>query len=234
MDGDLGLIMASKVAAVVVNVMRNGLEVCSENLPGVTTMELGRELVADLVVVDQGKLEQVVEGWVKARQLTAGPLVMVLSSEVCFEHEWEKLERHELDKAIQRFLEEVPVESVGWKVFETEKGFRLVAINRGLYEAVRKAFERLGFGVVAVVPAFVLSAMGIGAQLSSQACRLIVRQLASVAAQGFELETSRPETLATQRRRFLNANGLWVAVFCGVSLTLLGLVSWWLFRRPGQ
>lgn len=61
-------------------------------------------------------------------------------------------------RLIQSFLDMVPVEEVASKIYKTEKGFKIVATNKKLYETVILTFIKMRFVIDAVLPYSVLPA----------------------------------------------------------------------------
>lgn len=225
--------MAKKEIPIIVNVNRNRLTVCGGGLTDVAVCDLGSEVVADLAVVSPEKLETLVAGFVQQNNLTPGPMVIILASDVCFETEIVRGEGVEAQKEVQKFLDAVPLASFSSKVFENEKGYWVVAIGRDFYEAIRKAWEKSGFVVRMVIPGYVVGAIGVGETFDLAACQMVMKHLDTLAENGFELENKKQETFSVQRSKFFNLHKMWVIIFCVGSLIMLAVVAYIVTRRPG-
>lgn len=224
--------MAKKTSPIVVNVNRNRLLICGTQVPAVVEVSLTSDMVSDLTVVDQAKLEAAVAGLIQQNKLTPAPAIVILASDICFEQDIARLKESDLQIQIQKFLDTVPLTSVSSKVFETDTGYRVVAISRDFYEVVRTAFEKLGFTVQVVVPGYVLGAVGVGDKFDLQACQLVIRNLDTISQHGFELEKKPQEPFSVARSRFFNTHKFWVLLFFVVSLTTLAVVAYLVLRRP--
>lgn len=225
--------MSKKEILTIINIGRNKLAVCSAGSGGISTIELGADVVTDLTVIDFDKLVYVVGGFVKQSQLTPGPLLMILAREVCFEHEIVRSAGMDVAIEVQKFLDTVPLTSVSSKVFETDKGYMAVAIGREFYEALRSAWEQVGFVVKVVVPGYVLGAVGVGEVFDAGACQMVMRNLGTLSEHGFELESKKEETFSQVRSKFFNTHKVWVIGFFVISLVMLALVAFLVFRKPG-
>jgi hypothetical protein len=206
--------MAKKqIEPIIINVSRGKLQVCGVGRYEPVEMGITSDMVADMVIVSQEKINTAVAGFIKQNNFQAGPIVMILSADVCFETEIPLEKRNELTQEMQKFLDAVPMVNVSSKVYEGEKGFRVVAISRDFYEGFRRALESLNFKIQAVVPSYVLETVGVKNNFDATACQLVFKHLEVILGQGFELEAKKEETFAVARSKFLNRNKLWVVAF---------------------
>jgi hypothetical protein len=125
----------------------------------------------------------------------------------------------------------IPFGSVGFKTFHLGNEFKLVAINRDFYESVKTAFESMGFSVVAVVPNFVFSSMGLKDDFNIEACRLILRKMDYVMENSFLTQEDSEATLAVSRHFISRHQGLFAAlslIFVGTAI----FTAFYTLRRP--
>ena len=169
----------------VVEVRRQGLKVCGTNVVGVAQMPFAEGVVKDLDVVDQVKLATQVKEFVTASQIKPTPLVIILSSEVYFDREMTGTSDSEISAQGQSFVDSVPLVNPSSKLFKLKDKYRMVVINRRLYESIRSAFEAVGFPVTAVVPELVLGEAGVAGDFDANACRVILKKMDYVLENSF-------------------------------------------------
>ena len=161
----------------IVEVKRQGLKVCGTNVVGVAQMLFPEGVVKDLDVTDQVKLATQVKEFVTTSQIKPTPLVIILSSEVYFDREIIGTNDVEVSTQGQTFVDSVPLVNPSSKLFKLKDKYRMVVINRRLYESIRSAFEAIGFPVTAVVPELVLGEAGVTGDLDANACRVILKKM---------------------------------------------------------
>lgn len=161
----------------VVEVRRQGLKVCGTNVVDVAQMPFAEGVVKDLDVADQVKLATQVKEFVTASQIKPTPLVIILSSEVYFDREITGTTDSEVSAQGQTFVDSVPLVNPSSKLFKLKDKYRMVVINRRLYESIRSAFEAAGFLVTAVVPELVLGEAGVAGDFDANACRVILKKM---------------------------------------------------------
>ena len=161
----------------IVEVKRQGLKVCGTNVVGVAQMLFPEGVVKDLDVTDQVKLATQVKEFVATSQIKPTPLVIILSSEVYFDREIIGTNDVEVSTQGQTFVDSVPLVNPSSKLFKLKDKYRMVVINRRLYESIRSAFEAIGFPVTAVVPELVLGEAGVTGDLDANACRVILKKM---------------------------------------------------------
>jgi len=161
----------------VVEVKRQGLKVCGTNVVGVAQMPFSEGVVKDLDVTDQVKLATQVKEFVTTSQIKPTPLVIILSSEVYFDREIIGTNDVEVSTQGQTFVDSVPLVNPSSKLFKLKDKYRMVVINRRLYESIRSAFEAIGFPVTAVVPELVLGEAGVVGDFDANACRVVLKKM---------------------------------------------------------
>lgn len=169
----------------IVEVRRQGIRVCGTNVAGVAQMPFAEGVVKDLDVTDQGKLMTQIKEFVTTSQIKPTSLVIILSSEVYFDREIPGGTDTEVAAAAQTFIDSVPLLNPSSKLFKLKDKYRIVVINRRLYESIRSAFESAGFPVSAVVPELVLGDVGVVGDFDAVACRVILKKMDFILANSF-------------------------------------------------
>lgn len=169
----------------IVEVRRQGIRICGTNVAGVAQMPFGEGVVKDLDVADQSKLMTQIKEFVTASQIKPTQLVIILSLEVYFDREINSVVDAEVAAEVQSFVDNVPLLNPSSKLFKMKDKYRIVVINRRLYESIRSAFEAVGFAVAAVVPELVLGDVGVAGDFDAQTCRVILKKMDYILANSF-------------------------------------------------
>ena len=107
--------------------------------------------ISDLEVVNRKKLDSLIQSFVKSYKIAPTNIVIVLSTLVTFERDFPQ-GSVEMEKNIEEFLELVPFEDHISKKALFSGTTKIVAANRELCEAIKSAFQNLGFVVTGVYP----------------------------------------------------------------------------------
>lgn len=129
---------------------------CSNNVPTVLQVGLPLDIVNDMEVVNEEKLNTLIQTFIESNKIVPTDIIILLSPAFTFEKELEELPSDQLDKEIQKFLEFVPFENISSKVVKFEKKWKVVATSKELCELFKKAFEKQKFSVVGITPASIL------------------------------------------------------------------------------
>lgn len=136
------------------------------------------EIVRDLEIVNSNLLENLIKLFVSNNKIVPMELIIVLADNACFIKDFVPPtaasgpqqqnvnqsapitpQNNEASKKMQEdidfFIEHVPFENVQSRNFPVGNGTKVLAVNRDFYEAIRKAFEKMGFGVREVYPGMV-------------------------------------------------------------------------------
>lgn len=135
---------------------RNGFLFFEKTLPQVISIPFQPDVVANLDILDRDKIKNQVKQLLTTHKIKPTTLIIILATGVLFEKILpEVTEEQKLDE-IKKFLENMPFENVSTITYKLEKGYRVIAMNRDLYETIKETFASEGFTVVAVVPVFSL------------------------------------------------------------------------------
>lgn len=222
--------MAKARALIVIDVNRNGLSLCASKLTNPVVFEFPAKAIQDLEVVDATSLAIAVKGFVSQCQLPVSDVVLVLSSDICFEKDLDSIVESDLPGVIQRFVDTVPVASVSSKTFRFQNNRRLIVINRRFYEVLNDALSDLGFSVIAVVPGFALGELGIKT-FDASACRLLLKKIDFLKDNSF-ISPPSLENFSAKKEHFVKSNQKLLVLFFIIAIIFLGLTLYLTLRRP--
>lgn len=120
---------------------------------------LSVELMTDLEIVDREKLIAFIGQFLQANNVPIGAVTFLLAATNLFEQDLSAVAPKDLDVAAQKFSDSVPFESVASKRILVGDKLRLIAANRDVLDALKKAFEKKGFVAQACVPYTVIQVL---------------------------------------------------------------------------
>lgn len=211
--------MKTNTAPIVVDVARDRLSLCTYANPQPFVFKFTSSMISDLEVVNHNELSQGIKGFIESTKLKSGQVVLILSESVYFEKDFAGPESPS-QSSIDNFVETVPFSSTSSKLFKVGSGYKLVVVNRDLYEPLKKAFELNGFSVAAVVPGFVLGTANISPELTPESCRIIYRKIDQVILDSMIGMDEDNQSLHNQEQRFLEKNKVLVIL---LSVLFIGM-----------
>jgi hypothetical protein len=222
--------LAKKNADNVVSVSRKGLALCGPGITGIIKMPFSESVIKDLDVVGFTQLSDLLKKFVDVNKISICELVMVLNSDTYFETELVGKDDKELAENLQSFVDNVPLANPSSRIFKIGEKYRVVVINRNLYESLRAIFESMGFKVKAVVPELILSNVGVaGSDFDLNACKLILKSKDFILSNSFVGPASLKENdnwinHNKKKALILAITGIAIAIF-GVGLIIWQTVS---------
>lgn len=90
------------------------------------------------------------------------------------------------EEEIQQFLSYVPFENVSFKVFKKDTLIRIMATNRDLFEAFKRAIEKQGGTIAVIIPSFAFEmykGIKLGSSLSAQSAGAIFHNIDAIKGQ---------------------------------------------------
>lgn len=126
------------------------------NVINMISLEWPLDVIKDLEVLNKEKLATLIQAFVQSNNIVPCSVLIVLSQAVTFEKDLQESPSEDQDREMQKFIDVVPFEEVISRIIKLEKKWKIVAINKELYEPIRDAFEKQGFLIISVVPASVL------------------------------------------------------------------------------
>ncbi|MFH1832601.1 MAG: hypothetical protein ABH816_00340 [Candidatus Levyibacteriota bacterium] len=146
----------SKKSTAVLYIEGNRVIFYGGNVSQMLSLDIPLEIVSDVEVLDKEKLFSLISAFVQSNKIEASNLLILLSTMVTFEKDFQEAVLEDLEEEIQKFIDLVPFQDIDSKKIMIGKKCKIVAINKEFCEAFKNAFERLGFSITAVVPTSVL------------------------------------------------------------------------------
>lgn len=112
--------------------------------------------IRDLEVFDYDTINAQIKAFVVNSRLTAANILFIFAEHTIFEKIFLKLQTVDKDIVVQTFLENIPFENLSHKIYENPKEFKVIAINKEIFTALKSAFEKLGFTVLGAIPQFAI------------------------------------------------------------------------------
>jgi hypothetical protein len=216
----------------VINLDRDRLVMCDQRTSKTEELIFPEGTIRDLEIIDRTKLFTALQEFIKQKQIAPSPVILVLSPNIYFDKTLSKVSAEERDNEAAAFLESIPFASIGSRMFNIGSEFRIVAINRDLYEVVKNAFVGLGFKVVAAAPAFVLGPIGVPEQFSYESCRVIYRKLDYIIANSFLTDNTVPTEFRLKQRHYLSKHRIVFSIFSLLAIVLALGTSVMTLKRP--
>lgn len=137
-------------------VTRQALVIFSPDFPDLQSMTVTSEVMTDLEVINQPALERVIKNWLRRTQLVPSSLAIFFVEDTYFFEDVTQVPVSVEDPQVLEFAATAPFANVVTKIFPTQNGARIVAINRELLQPIISAFEKVGFSVLAAAPSFAI------------------------------------------------------------------------------
>lgn len=106
----------------------------------------------DLELVDSEQLNLQLKTFITTNKLAPASILFIISDAIIFEKVFVLTPATNKDLEIQKFLENIPFEHVSYKVINSEKNYKVLAINKELYSSLQFSFESLAFKSLGVIP----------------------------------------------------------------------------------
>lgn len=112
--------------------------------------------IRDLEVFDYDTINAQIKAFVVNNRLAAANILFIFAEHTIFEKIFLKSQTIDKDIVVQTFLENIPFENLSHKIYENPREFKVIAINKEIFTALKSAFEKLGFTVLGAIPQFVI------------------------------------------------------------------------------
>lgn len=109
-------------------------------------------LIRDFEVVNRNDLEVQLILFINYYKIQPGQLVIILSSELCFEKDIMEANESQFEMIVNNFLFSLPFEETIHKTYKLARGYKIVAVNKDLLETIKFIFTKIGFKTLAIVP----------------------------------------------------------------------------------
>lgn len=200
---------------------RDKLSFCDIKTSSLLVFNYPPSTVKDLEIINHDELSKQLLTFIEQHQIAPTDLIFILSPNVAFEKDLSHLSEDERQNQTHIFLDVIPFSSVSSRLFHIGTDYKLVAINRDLYESIKTAFEFAGFSVTAVVPNFVLGSIGVKDGFNFEACRVIVKRPDFITENSF-LTKDEDQTLVIKQRHFLQEHS---TLFALLSLSFVAFAA---------
>lgn len=114
-------------------------------------------IIKDFEIVSKEDLQKQLTFFIESNKFPPARMVLILSDASIFEKNLPLMNETERVVQIQNYIDNVPFEDVGIKLLPFEKGVRILATNRTLYETLKDIFEKKGINIEGVIPALIVS-----------------------------------------------------------------------------
>lgn len=112
--------------------------------------------IQDLEVFDYDLLNAQIKTFVETNKLAPANILFIFAEQTIFEKIFLKSQTVDKDKVVETFVENIPFENLSHKVYESPTEFKIIAINKEIYTALKSAFERLRFTALGAIAQFVI------------------------------------------------------------------------------
>ena len=196
----------------------------------VAALDFPPTILADVTVIDQEQFKKAVTKLLAQYKADAGPVLIVLATDVCFVHEIEvdaKKEKKPNAEILNELRSSMPYTNVFARVIHQGKRELAVALNREFYEPLLAVLREEGFDVTTLIPEFILSTpiaeTGLTPELAVQLAAMVDK------LESFDLlesqEKARMITTSAQTPEDKKRTLMLVGVF--TLLTLILVAVWW-------
>ena len=108
-------------------------------------------LIQDLEIVDQDQLLLQIKTFIATNKITPANILYIVANTVIFEKDFQIVPNIDKNLEIQKFLENIPFEHVIYKIIDSEKVSKVLALNRELYDVLKFSLESIGFKDLGIV-----------------------------------------------------------------------------------
>jgi hypothetical protein len=108
-------------------------------------LSLPTDIIANLEVLNHDALYTLIKNWAAKFPSTGAEIVWVFGKDVVYEHVMAEEEKTVWESVVVRFLDLLPFEEVESRVYHTVKESKVVAINKDLYNALKRGFALQGY-----------------------------------------------------------------------------------------
>jgi len=160
----------------VIYLQKDRIQVYVPNTRSVVELHFPTEVIRDCDVIDKDSLVTLIKTFLATGKLPPADFLIVIADNASFIRDFSQpqptqpqkpqqtqaahlLFQANLPTLINTFVEHVPFENVASKTFPLKNGTRVFTTNRELYETIKMAFDKQGYFVTMVLPAFVFGSV---------------------------------------------------------------------------
>ena len=200
----------------------------------VATLDFPPTILADITVVDQEQFKKAITKLLAQYKVEAGPVLVVLASDVCFVQEIvqdEAKEKKPTDEVVKELRLSMPFTNVFVRIIRQGKKQTVLALNREFYEPLLDVFTQQSFEVTTLIPEMILSQSlgetGLSAEIALQLTAAVDK------LEEFDLlETEdKPKLITTSAQTPEDKKRTLLLASIFAVLTLLLVAVWWWTNR---
>lgn len=138
----------------VIFLKRNSFLIYEEGRQALLSLDLPETIIKNLELVNKDQLEIYLKDFIEKNKLTSSNLIIIATDEVLFEKKLPDLKVAELQTEVQKFLDNVPVDTPVSKVYKEDGGYKVTVLNSDFATYLKASFINLGYSVEAFIPYF--------------------------------------------------------------------------------
>lgn len=135
-------------------VAKNNLVFFMPDLAELATLSMSSDVFFDLEIISEPGLERVLKNWLQQSRLKPNSTAVFIDEANYYYTDLAKTPAAVSAEEIQEFANTVPFNDVISKVFPTQRGSRIIVLNRNFLYPLVTVLERCGFNILLVAPAF--------------------------------------------------------------------------------
>lgn len=148
--------MAQTLTKAFLYIERGGFIYAQANNPTIARFTFAPTSVRDLEVVNPIELAQQIKLFVAQNKLPAASILVAIGENACFQKEFSVPVALADVADIQNYMNNVPFESVAYRMYPVDKKTIVVTANVDFYDALEQCFTDLGFQVSATIPFYAI------------------------------------------------------------------------------
>lgn len=205
----------------VIFIDRNWMQWYTGTSPTILSANFPPKAVVDLEVMDREAMRNFIKAFIAQYHIVPLSVIIVLSSSI-YLYEDIPSDKDKEERISEEFLSSVPFENFTSKEYPLEKGKRIVAVSKSLYEIIRQTLESAGFVIAAIIPEFILDQHAAKRWLDAEMGKAIVRSVDSLKLKTILTQEEVNEEEVQKRQIFMTKNKR--AMILGIVFALLILI----------
>lgn len=124
---------------------KNRLDYIDEKIGNTLKLDFPASVLSDLEIINKEEFIKLLDAFISANKLVSSVFLVIVSNNLVFEKNFTQIDETNKENEIHNYLDNVPFEEIGYKVFNQEKGIKIIAFNKEIYDIVRFVFESHNF-----------------------------------------------------------------------------------------
>lgn len=170
---------------IVLYLKSDGLQLYQEGVEGSETLTFPKDAFNSQEIKDRTKIEESVLDFLLHLSIKKQHVLFVLSDEIILKESFSKTDS-EIEESIKSYLEKLPFgqKKATYLKIDNKQEVQLIVTNKDLYESVGDVFEKLGWEIRSLIPAFLLGITESSA-LTEDEVRVVIKNYKKVAQGDF-------------------------------------------------